>query len=372
MQQETVKYWVKLTLSSVVQVVLYHIGLFFSAVVMMLLMRSSVLQIPVYFVFYLVPLQFLLIRRGREAFIYSIFISFVILILFRFYMASSMTRSIEEMTITRTEFSVLRNIGTVVFPLVMIELVTLASLVGGLAVLNLYQDRRWGTLYKLLFATAGATGVGVVMTLILSADKSFIATMEKLFAEAMKYLGEMVREMSGIQNGDAAVEPLRGLDTALLMKGFWSYVISSLAFGYFMNLSITWYVTKIWEARTYGREVKRLADFHLPDNFVWPLIGSWSVVLLGRFVNLYGVEIVAWNAGLVFLFLFGLQGVGILRHFLRKYHISHRLHFLTILGILIVIFLPPLTIALFVLVPGLGVSEVWIKHRSERKEKDEE
>ena len=372
MQQETVKYWAKLTLSSVVQVILYHIGLFFSAVVMMLLMRSNVIQVPVYFVFYLVPLQFLLVRKGREAFIYRIFISFVILILFRFYMASSVAKNIEEMTITRPEFSILKDVGAVVLPLIMIELVTLASLVGGLALINLYQDRRWGTLYKLLFATAGATGIGVVMTLVLSADRGFVIAMEKLFAEAMGYLGEMVREMSGIQGGDAAVEPLRGLDTTLLMKSFWYYVIGGLAFGYFMNLSITWYVTKIWEARTYGREVKRLVDFHLPDNFIWPLIGSWSVVLLGRFVNLYSLEIIAWNGGLVFLFLFGLQGMGILRHFMRKYRISQRLHLLIGIGFFIVIFFPPLTIALFVLVPGLGVSEVWIKHRMERKETDEE
>jgi hypothetical protein len=363
---------VKISLSSVVQVILYHIGLFFSAAVMMMLMRSSVLQIPVYFVFYLVPLQIFLIRRGREAFIRSIFISFVILILLRLYMASSFAGNIEEMTITRPEFSVLRDVGAVVFPLIMIELVTLASLVGGLAMINLYQDRRWGTLYKLLFATAGATGVGVVMMLILSADSGFVANMEKLFAEIMETIRYFVSEMSGIQGSDTATDPLRGLDTALLMKGFWSYVIGGLAFGYFVNLSITWYVAKIWEARTYGREVVRLVNFYLPDNFVWPFIGSWSLVLLGRFVNLYGIEIVAWNAGLVFLFLFGLQGMGILRHFMRKYNLSRRLHLLIIMGMLIVIFLPPLTIALFVLVPGLGVSEVWIKHRMEKKEKDDE
>ena len=110
MQQETVKYWARLTLSSVVQVILYHAGLFFSVLFMMLLMRTSILQIPIYFVFFLIPLQVLLIRKGREAFLSSILISFVILILFRLYMASAVTRNIEEITIARPELSVFKEV----------------------------------------------------------------------------------------------------------------------------------------------------------------------------------------------------------------------------------------------------------------------
>ncbi len=370
MQQETVKYWARLTLSSVVQVILYHAGLFFSVLFMMLLMRTSILQIPIYFVFFLIPLQVLLIRKGREAFLSSILISFVILILFRLYMASAFTRNIEEITITRPEFSVFKEVGAVVLPLISIELVTLASLTAGLAVINLYQNPRWGTLSKLLMATAGATGVGIIMTLLLSTNRSFVATMQRLFAEAIRAFGEMVSEASGGQ--EDTMESLLRIDMSRLMKAFWAYVIGGFAFGYFVNLSITWYATKIWEARTYGREVTRLVNFHVPDNFVWPLIASWAVVLLGLRIDLHGVEIVAWNAGLVFLFLFGLQGLGILRHFMSKFHVSPRLNLLIIIGVLVVFFLPPLAIALIVLIPGLGVSEVWIKHRMKREERDDE
>jgi hypothetical protein len=373
-QQETVKFWVRLTFSSVVQVILYHLGIFFS-LFLMLLIRNSVLQIPIYFVFYLLPLQITFIRKGREAFLYSIFISFVILLLFRLYMASAVLKNIREMTITRSDLVIFKDVGAVIFPLILVELATLASLVGGLTLVNLYYDKRRGTLYKMLSATAGAAMVGIVLALLLNANRIFVSTMEKLFAEIMQYFRAMLMEMSSAsQGGEEAAPPLQGLNPSVLMRGFWYYVIGGFAFGYFINLSITLYAGRVWEARTYGRlsRLKRLTHFYLPDNFIWPLIGFWSVVLASRFVNLHGVEIIAWNGGLVFLFLYGLQGLGILRHLMTRYRILRRLNLLIIMSILIVIFFPPLTIVLIILVPGLGVSEIWIKYRLERKEKDEE
>ncbi len=154
------------------------------------------------------------------------------------------------------------------------------------------------------------------------------------------------------------------------MKGFWHYVLSGFMFGYFINLSITVYLGRLWEARTFGagQRLPRLKEFMIPEIFVWPLIACWAVVLLGRFQDLRGIEIVALNGGLILLFLYGLQGIGILRHLVDKHGLRRRFNMIAILVVILMLIFPPLAILLLVLVPGLGVSEIWIKFRQTRKE----
>jgi hypothetical protein len=175
---------------------------------------------------------------------------------------------------------------------------------------------------------------------------------------------------------------LQSMPPGAMLNRVWLYIMGSLIFGYFINLSAAWYAGTLWGSRLMGRYVTPLrpVDFYVPDFFIWPLIFSWAAVLASYLVSrlpnaavsLKAVEIVAWNTGLVFLLLFGMQGLGIIRVLMSRYQIARRIRPIWIaLAILIVLF-RPLTVAFLVLVPGLGVSEIWIKHRQTRNEKGEE
>jgi len=367
-QRETVRYWAKISAYSVGQVLIYHVGILFSLFVLVMI-RSNVLQTPIYFIFYLLPLQATLIRRGRQAFLVTAVISLSLLLLFRLYMASSLIQGMEEMAIRTPENPLFSGVGSVVTPLIAIELLTLAALVGGLIFVDFYREPGWRTIYRLLGATGGASAVGVVLVLILGGNSEFIASLERMFAEVMRYFRDMMAEVSEAQSAEPA-PAVTPMTRDLLMKGFWHYVLSGFMFGYFINLSITVYLGRLWEARTFGagQRLPRLKEFSIPEAFVWPLIACWAVVLLGRFQDLRGIEIVALNGGLILLFLYGLQGIGILRHLVDKHGLRRRFNMIAILVVILMLIFPPLAILLLVLVPGLGVSEIWIKFRQTRKE----
>ena len=372
--EEKSKYYIRLAVSSVLHVVLYHVGIFIS-LFLMLLFRNSIVQVQLYYIFYLIPLQIVLMRKGRNDFLLMILISFILLFIFRIYMASSVISGLKDISTQAPGSIPFSKLSTVVFPMILIELVTLASLVIGLAVINLFQHEKWGMLYKLLGVTAGAALVGILMVLALNTDKTFVETMQKLFLEVFQYFRTLMAELPDLKEPlvEEGIKPLIDVDPSLLLKGFWHYVLGGFIFGYFTVLSFSWYFGSILGNRSLGRtpRIIRLSQVRLPDFFVWPLIAFWTIILLSRFVDFYGIDIVAWNGGFVFLALFGLQGLGILRFLMDRYQVLKRINMLFFVIIFIVLIFPPLMIILFVLIPGLGVSEIWIKYRVDRKEKDE-
>ena len=111
----------------------------------------------------------------------------------------------------------------------------------------------------------------------------------------------------------------------------------------------------------------RVADFKLPDRYVWPLIASLALVVLNLIVPLEPLEVLAWNALLIFAFLYGISGLGIIRFLLSKLKVRPGIRWLLIIGIIILAMTPRIGIAVLILIPGLGVSEVWLKYRREER-----
>ncbi len=354
---------------------MYHVGIFIT-LFLMLLYRNSIIQVPVYFLFILIPLQITYIRKGKQAFLIIMVMSFIILLLFRLYMTSSLLRSLSEAALQARDTVIFVEFRAVVSPLLAIEMVTLACLMVGLAVINLYDIQGWRLLYKLLAAAAGAAVVGVIMVLILNSNREFTGAMERLFAEIAEYIKNLI-VAQGNENQDVG-QMLDNLGPKAVLNRFWDYVLGGLIFGYFINLSAAWYGGTLWGNRFRGRHGKmiRLVEFCVPDAFVWPLLVSWGVILMGQLLkqsfSLGGIEIIARNVGLVFLFLFGIQGLSILRALLTRYQIARRISPIWIALLALVLLVPPLTVVFLVLVPGLGVSEIWIKYRLTRDEKGEE
>ena len=358
LQNTKAAFWINLVLRSVGQVALFHLGIFVF-LVSVLLLRNSLVQIPIYFTFFLIPLQVTYIRQGKEIFLYSLVLSFVILVVLWVVLANAGLSGSSVLP----EIEGFRSIIT---SLISIQLLTMASLLGGLMLVNFYTQRR--VLYRLFLATLAAGTLGTILILILSRDSALISGLESYFKEATKLIAGFYPNDTNI------ILPAELTDTTLLVKAFWYYVITGFIFGYFVNLSISWYVGSALANRSYGKvdRLTILKKFKLPEFFIWPLIAAWSLVLLAHLIKLPFVYSLFLNVGLIFLFLYGLQGLSIIKYLLAKYNISGRWKILLLLIIFMVLFFPPISIAFFIIVPGLGVSEIWIKYRSRGKEKEEE
>jgi len=185
---------------------------------------------------------------------------------------------------------------------------------------------------------------------------AFATNMNRAFTEA-----EAFNLLSG--SGMFQAESLMQISSTFLLRSF--------LFDYFLLLTFSWWLGTVIGARTVGKKhgLTRVADFKLPDTYVWPLIVSLGLVLGTLLVPVEFLEILAWNSLLIMVFLYGVAGLGILRFLLKKLKIPVGFRWLLILAIIILAMTPRINFIILILVPGLGVSETWLKYRREERSK---
>jgi hypothetical protein len=360
--------WISLLATAGVDVLIYHVGIV-ASFIFMLLARASVVQIPIYFAFLLVPLQITYVRRGPEAFTWTALLAFGLLLFLRLLLAGSALRELSAGVDRDLETVVLAPLPDVIGPMVAIEMVTVGALIGGLIWLNLYsrQHLPWRTTYRILAATGAATVVGLLTVVTLQGRSGFVESLTDLFANVLDMFR---RALSETLEGQAP-PPMEGVfsDPQALLGAFWDYVLAGFGFGYFVNVGAALYLGTSWGIGPgSGRSRPALRDFRLPENFVWPLIGSWALVLLNQYVPLGLLKTVAMNAGFICLFLFGMQGLGIIQHLMeRNPRRRMQLNRIVIIALVAALFIPILTVAALVLVPLLGISEIWVNYRYPQK-----
>ena len=102
---------------------------------------------------------------------------------------------------------------------------------------------------------------------------------------------------------------------------------------------------------------------------IWPLLIPWALILLDLRIDLGILRYIAWNAGLIMLFSFGMQGVGILQTILDGKEVSRGIRTAITVLMILVLFLPGVNFIVLIGLPGLGISELWIHYRRvEKKE----
>lgn len=108
----------------------------------------------------------------------------------------------------------------------------------------------------------------------------------------------------------------------------------------------------------------RMVHWKLPVNSVWVFLGSWSVVLLLRFVDQPFIAMLAWNCALGISLLYLAQGVSLAAYLARKRNqrISAMRIFI-LLGLLLV--MPGINTVFLIALPLLGISETWVSFRVE-------
>jgi hypothetical protein len=301
---------------------------------------------------FLVPLQIVRVRKGGKAFLLASGVALLATFGVRLTLSS-------------------RTLGPASGPFLLLELVLLLGLVGGLAWIQLPElsDRParlpGGRAARLLTAAAAAGLVSIPLILYLRASQAFTGTLGQIFSTLAGVLNQVSAQSLDLNPGEQLVKPeqLQAMVGSMLLRSYLA--------DYVLLLVFSWWAGSLIGARSAGRPsgVTRLQDFRLPEGYVWPLIGSLAVVALGQLVRIGAAEIAAWNLALIMLFLYGLAGLGILRFLLARAGAPGGLWVGLILMLIVLAFIPRVNLAIAILIPGLGVSETWIKYRRERSRK---
>jgi hypothetical protein len=109
-----------------------------------------------------------------------------------------------------------------------------------------------------------------------------------------------------------------------------------------------------------------LAEFRLEAFWLWPLIASCGLILADLYFHIAAWSLVAWNIGLVLVFLYGLQGLAILRFLFEKHGLPRILWFLLVALVIGLSASPRAGLFIAGALPAFGVAENWIRYRVPR------
>ena len=201
----------------------------------------------------------------------------------------------------------------------------------------------------------------------LSHNAAFQQAVTSLFVEISKTLSAVFTPADAVTG--SLLSPL--LEPAKLRQISEAYLLRSLVADYLMLLTFTWWAGQAAAARTaafFGvRPRFHFAAFRLEGGWLWPLIAAGALVLADLFFGISFWAYAAWNAALVFLFLYGLQGLAILRYIFEKHGLPRLFWLLLLVAIAVLAASPRVGLFVMIAVPAFGVSENWIRYRVPRE-----
>jgi hypothetical protein len=250
--------------------------------------------------------------------------------------------------------------------LVAVEIAFVLVLLIGMVIVNFPFRKRPRTLVMLLSATAVAVVAAIPAALLLPGYAPFQQAMASLFVDVSKTLSGVISS-ADVTAGSLFASLLVPAKLQELTQG---YLLRSFLVDVIVLLSFSWWAGQASAARTsalFGaRATFRFAAFRLEGWYLWPLIFSGALILADLFFGISFWAYAAWNAGIVLLFLYGLQGMAILRFLFEKHGVPRILWLLLIAALVVLAASPRAGLFVILAVPLLGVSENWIRFRVPR------
>jgi hypothetical protein len=251
------------------------------------------------------------------------------------------------------------------------EVALFLLLAGGLAAAGLRMGGARGVV-RLLAATGGVCLAGAPIVLALARNTAVIALVDRAFADASRMLKAIFATGDSVEG--TVLEAL--MVPATLKAMVREYVLSSFVLMVFAFLAFSWWAGSVAGARAARIDAVRrwrFASFRLESWWLWPLIGSLALVLadllggerLAARAWLPYVSAAAWNTVLVMLFLFGLQGLAIVRFWLEKRALARLAWPVGVAVVLVALATPRLNAVIAVALPLFGASENWVRYRAD-------
>jgi hypothetical protein len=263
-------------------------------------------------------------------------------------------------------FPLLRNPSALPDILEYVETGIVVLLLLGLIVVNMPLRGRPRTLAILAAAAAAVGAAAVPCGLLLSQNAAFQQSVAGLFVDISKTLSAIFAPADAVAGSMLA--PL--LQPEKLRKIAEAYLLRSIVADYLMLLAFSWWAGQAAASRTaamYGMQPKfHFAHFRLEGGWLWPLIGAGALVLADLAFGLSFWAYAAWNIALGVLFIYGLQGLAILRFLFEKHGLPRLLWLLLIAAIVVLAASPRAGLFVMIALPVFGVSENWIRYRVPR------
>ena len=232
--------------------------------------------------------------------------------------------------------------------LMTVRMIYSLSIIGGLMCVSFFKMR---TLYLIICSTVGFA----VLTFILTAYYGGTELVLNFIKEqSLEYISRMF-DISDSQESEIFLREFQ----SLIAKG----VLRAYLFSYFLILSWSWYFADLIYKRWQKQAGFQFAKYYVPEMLIWPLLVSLFGVLLDSIIGIGWFGIFMWNSAFIIAFIYGLNGIGLLRYLLNRYKVSGRgRRFIVILSIAVLL-LPGVNLVILIGVPVLGVSELWIRYR---------
>lgn len=311
---------------------------------------------------FLIPLQVVYIRRGKKSFAAACALCLALILLVGFLLARRWAGGAADLA--GSEAAGFASLG----PFLFLDMAVAILLIGGLALIQLPEmglelpGVHLPRPTRLMITTGIAGLASIPVILYLQGNEIFASGVQEFVGTRLEVMNSAIVA----SQSDSLLPGVQPIETQALLQFVTTILLRSFLFYYFLILTFCWWLGTIIGSRSIGSKPKltRVADFKLPDRYVWPLIASLALVVLTLVVPVPFLEILAWNALLILVFLYGVAGLGIVRFLLKKMNVRPGVRWLLITGIVILAMTPRVGIAVLILVPGLGVSEIWLKYRT--------
>ena len=286
----------------------------------------------------LIPVQMLVVRHGRRPFNYVVILLLVL--------GALMELALNGQPATGQEgLRYLRSIGVFLN----------AALLGGLWLLNESRVLPYRNLLRILAATGAAGLIALPFFGTFAGDPDFVPTMSRILADHPLFAQRSLDSGVAPEVGTQSIEQITMLMGQMLMR-------MALLF-YMVYLIGGWWLGSLWGARTLGMRspIGRLFAFRVEPWFIWIALVSGAVVLADRAFGGIGVlSYVAWNILAIFLFLFGLQGIGVLQWLCLRYGVPGPMRVMIGVALVFMLFSNVFSLVPVLGLPLLGMAETWV------------
>jgi hypothetical protein len=292
-------------------------------------------------VLFCIPLQILFLRKGEKQLLYgsaSVIATIIVVGVIR-------TASIDDALLKRS--------------ILLMDIALPAFILAGFIAVDLPWKIDIRTLFKVLIVVLAAGLVSIPAIYLISRNNGFT-----------DFLRSQVESIAGLlQIGIEETDPNAiAVDIDALVANVIDILLKNYLFVYFLTVAGSVWIGRAIAARFSRTITGGFRSFHIPDRIIWPLLASWALVLVDYLVGIGSIAYAVWNIGLILLFVYGMQGIGIIQTFLDRRNVSRYFRILLAAGMIMFVFWPGINLVILIGLPVLGVTEMWIHFRKVHKE----
>lgn len=282
------------------------------------------------FLFFLVPLSVIMLRRGKEGYLVGAVGALLIIAVARGFMAREAGLGVSGGYL----------LGELSMP---------TGIMTGFGLLWWLRSYVGSWAYRFAAASGVAALGAVPVMLLIGSSAGFQGALESQMSQVLRNLGAVDPEM--------AAEMIVQEAMRMVLRSFALFFSLILGIGTLLGRHL---VTRFSADEPYTPPVDRVA---VPDSAVWPLLGGWAVVSADALLGIGFFGYLGWNVALVFTLIYAIQGIGVAATLMDRAGMSHRGRRLAGVGLIAALFIPGINILISVGIPALGVSELWVDYK---------